>query len=81
MYSLSVPGFLFSGFLSRFLSLIFLPQVFRFLNKHEEAMLAVAKHQRYVSNYSGLLLPIYYNWEVGMGESNTSSLHLWFTCI
>lgn len=36
-------------------------------------MLAVAKHQRYVSNYSGLLLPIYYNWEVAMGESNTSS--------
>lgn len=32
-------------------------------------MLAVAKHQRYVSNYSGLLLPIYYNWEVAMGES------------
>lgn len=36
-------------------------------------MLAVAKHQRYVSNYSGLLLPMYYNWEVAMGESNTSS--------
>lgn len=44
-------------------------------------MLAVAKHQRYVSDYSGLLLPIYYNWEVAMGESYTSSLHLWFTCI
>ena len=37
-------------------------------------MLAVAKHQRYSSNYSGLLLPIYYNWEVAMGEGNTSSV-------
>lgn len=39
-------------------------------------MLAVAKHQIYVSNYSGLLLKIYYNWEVAMGKGNTSSLHL-----
>ena len=37
-------------------------------------MLAVAKHQMYVSNYSGLLLPIYHNWEVAMGKGNTSSV-------
>ena len=37
-------------------------------------MLAVAKHQMYVSNYSGLLLPIYHNWEVAMGKGNNSSV-------
>lgn len=37
-------------------------------------MLAVAKHQRYVSNYSGLLLPTYHNWEVAMGKGNSSSV-------